>query len=63
MKPITIFYCCLACAAAAFLAGAVAGLSVAGNERQPRPPAGQQFDEGPVLVRMPGVSTGNRFIF
>lgn len=37
------------------------------NEHQPeRPqtPAGDQFDEGPALVRLPGTSTDNtRFIF
>lgn len=59
----TAIYCCLACAALAFLVGAVAGLSVAANDKQPRPPAGQQFDDGPVIVRAPSVITTVRFIF
>lgn len=59
----TAIYCCLACAALAFLVGAVAGLSVAANEKQPRPPAGQQFDDGPVIVRALGSQPLPRFVF
>ena len=59
-----ILCCCLACAAAAFLVGAVTGALVAANDKEPWPPAGQQFDDGPVLVRMPSAGASKvRFIF
>lgn len=60
----TALYRGLTCAALAFICGAIIGLNIAANEQQLRPPAGQQFDKGPVLVRMPGSTTDTvRFIF
>lgn len=70
MKPLTVFWACLTSAAFAFLMGVVltiyaTNLRVSQAEDQhPPPPAGDQFDEGPVLVRLPGASTSTtRFIF
>ncbi|WP_442108260.1 hypothetical protein [Pseudomonas sp. NUPR-001] len=70
MRPIAVFWACLTSAAFAFLIGAVLGavsatnqVSQAESQHQP-PPVGDQFDEGPVLVRIPGTNTTTtRFIF
>lgn len=56
-----LFWCCLTAASAAFLIGVASG-SWSSNasigcrfnsqaDEQPKPPAGDQFDEGPTLVR------------
>lgn len=74
MKTTTIMAIFLACGAATFLIGSTLGIwSATGSiscritsqaEQQNPPPAGDQFDEGPVLVRLPGASTNTiRFIF
>lgn len=66
MKARTIIVCGVALAALAFWLGAVSGaFAVTGAEQHINPPpAGDQFDEGPVLVRLPGASTtATRFIF
>ncbi len=66
MKPLAIALCCIASAAAAFNFGVMAATYNIVQAEQPRdpPPAGDQFDEGPVLVRMPGASAAtSRFIF
>lgn len=69
MRPIAVFWACLTAAAFAFLIGVVMGaysttsrVTQAENQHQP-PPAGDQFNEGPVLVRMPVAITTTRFIF
>lgn len=70
MRPLTVFWACLTSAAFAFLIGVILAGYANGNrisqadDQHPPPPAGDQFDEGPVLVRLPGTS-GNtvRFIF
>ena len=70
MKPVAVFWLCLTSAAVAFLIGVI--LSAYTNthriaqadDQHPPPPAGDQFDEGPVLVRLPSASASNiRFIF
>lgn len=75
MKTTTIMAIFLTCGAATFLIGSTLGIwtatgsfscRITGHAEQTRypPPAGDQFDEGPVLVRLPGASTTNvRFIF
>ncbi|MNJ24047.1 hypothetical protein D3C77_184510 [compost metagenome] len=70
MRPVTVIWACLTAAAFAFLVGVVMGansttnrITQAEDQHQP-PPAGDQFEEGPVLVRLPGASTHTtRFIF
>ncbi|TXG96521.1 MAG: hypothetical protein E6R08_09310 [Nevskiaceae bacterium] len=69
-----VFWICLTAASFAFLGGVASGaLSTStalscrivgqAEDYQP-PPAGDQFDEGPVLARMPSASpTQPRFIF
>ncbi|EKT4522753.1 hypothetical protein QEM13_001996 [Pseudomonas putida] len=61
MKPVSVFWACLTSAAFAFLVGVIlAGYAttthVSQAEEHNPPPAGDQFDEGPVLVRQPGAS-------
>lgn len=70
MRPLTVFWACLTSAAFAFLIGVIlAGYANSNrisqaDDQHPPPPAGDQFDEGPVLVRLPGASTSTtRFIF
>lgn len=70
MRPVAVFWACLTSAAFAFLAGVIlAGyantnrVSQADDQHQP-PPAGDQFDEGPVLARLPAPQLSPvRFIF
>lgn len=70
MKPTAVVWLCLTAAAFAFLIGVVLTIyatshrvAQADDQHQP-PPTGDQFDEGPVLVRLPGahIST-TRYIF
>ena len=66
MKARTITICIIAALALGFYFGAVGGAFSVTQDEKPRdpPPAGEQFEEGPVLVRMPGTSaTIVRFIF
>lgn len=70
MRPLTVFWACLTSAAFAFLIGVIlAGYATnhrvtQADDQHPPPPAGDQFDEGPVLTRMPSASpTQPRFIF
>jgi hypothetical protein len=59
MKPLTVFWVCLTSAAFAFLIGVVLTIYATTNrvahadDQHPQPPAGDQFDEGPVLARLP----------
>jgi len=69
MKHTTVIWCCLTAAAFAFLIGVVLTI-YATNQRvtqaddQHPPPAGDQFDEGPVLARLPAAHLAPvRFIF
>lgn len=70
MKHTTVFWACLTSAAFAFLISVIlAGFATshrvteAEDQRQP-PPAGDQFDEGPVLARLPAPQLSPiRFIF
>ncbi|MBI6912452.1 hypothetical protein N7613_01015 [Pseudomonas juntendi] len=70
MRPIAVFWACLTSAAFAFLIGVtLAGFAAshritqAEDQHQP-PPAGDQFDEGPVLARLPAPQLSPvRFIF
>ena len=69
MKPTTIVIACVTAALVGFLIGAVLGaFSVTGQAASAAkthypPPTGDQFREGPVLVRLPGASTTTNFIF
>lgn len=70
MRPLTVFWACLTSAAFAFLIGVIlAGYANSNrisqaDDQHPPPPAGDQFDEGPVLARMPGANTSTvRYIF
>lgn len=75
MKTTTIMAIYLACGAATFLIGSTLGVwtatgsfscSVTSQAEQTSypPPAGDQFEEGPVLVRLPGQQLSTvRFIF
>lgn len=66
MKARTLIVCLVAALALGFYIGSVSGaFAVTGAEQHiSPPPAGDQFDEGPVLVRLPGASTtATRFIF
>lgn len=70
MRPVAVFWACLTSAAFAFLIGVIlAGYAInhrvaKAEDQHPPPPAGDQFDEGPVLARMPSASpTQPRFIF
>lgn len=75
MKTTTIMAIYLACGAATFLIGSTLGIWTATGSFSCRitsqaeqtsypPPSGDQFDEGPVLVRQPGSGADSvRFIF
>lgn len=74
MKPRTSYTVCVTTAALAFLLGVTSGRlpatstltcsinSQADGQVNP-PPAGDQFSEGPVLVRLPSASTTIKYIF
>ncbi|MNJ25799.1 hypothetical protein D3C77_202550 [compost metagenome] len=57
MRPLAVFWACLTAAAFAFLIGVLMGASttirLTHAEDQHPPPAGDQFEEGPVLARLP----------
>lgn len=70
MRPITVFWACLTAAAFAFLIGVVLTIYstnqriAQADDQHPPPPAGDQFDEGPVLARLPAVHLATvRYIF
>lgn len=66
MNPLAIALCCIASASAAFNFGVMAATYNIVQAEQPRdtPPAGDQFSEGPVLVRLPSANAAtSRFIF
>ncbi|MEX5343053.1 hypothetical protein [Pseudomonas sp. I2] len=66
MKARTIIVCLVAALALGFYLGAVSGAFAVTQADKPRdpPPAGDQFDEGPVLVRLPAAHLAPfRFIF
>ncbi|MCO7513760.1 hypothetical protein NJF44_01100 [Pseudomonas guariconensis] len=73
MKYRVLFWCGLTAASIAFLGGVISGVwsatasiscRISQAEEHNPPPAGDQFDEGPVLVRLPGASTNHiRYIF
>jgi len=70
MRPLTVFWACLTSAAFAFLIGVIlAGYANTNrvsqaDDQHPPPPAGDQFDEGPVLARLPAPQLSPvRFIF
>ncbi|UMY63897.1 hypothetical protein [Pseudomonas sp. LS.1a] len=70
MKPLTVFWACLTAAAFAFLIGVVLTIYATNHriaqadDQHPPPPAGDQFDEGPVLVRLPAAHLAPvRYIF
>ncbi|AGA72608.1 MULTISPECIES: hypothetical protein [Pseudomonas] len=59
MRPVAVFWACLTAAAFAFWIGVVLTIYATNHrvaqadEQYPPPPAGDQFDEGPVLARVP----------
>ena len=59
MRPVAVFWACLTAAAFAFLIGVVLTIYATNqrvtqaDDQHPPPPAGDQFDEGPVLARLP----------
>jgi len=70
MKPAAVAWLCLTAAAFAFLIGVVLTIYATNqsvtqtDDQHPPAPAGDQFDEGPVLARMPVMnSRGERYIF
>lgn len=70
MKHTNVFWACLTSAAFAFLIGVVLTIYATNHrvaqadDQQPPPPAGDQFDEGPVLARLPAAHLGPvRFVF
>ncbi|MEZ1840328.1 hypothetical protein QVM62_20975 [Pseudomonas putida] len=70
MKHTTVFWLCLTAAAFAFLTGVIlAGYAInnritEADDQHPPPPAGDQFDEGPVLARLPAAHLAPvRYIF
>ncbi|MBF8733063.1 hypothetical protein IRZ59_21780 [Pseudomonas guariconensis] len=74
MKPRTSYTVCVTTAALAFLVGVSSGrlpttstLTCSINSRADGqvnpPPTGDQFREGPVLVRLPNASTTTKYIF
>ena len=75
MKSSTIFMLCLTIFSAAFWIGVASGAWSANSlavircefvgevSDQHKPPAGQQFDDGPVIVRAQGSAPTIRFIF
>jgi len=70
MRPVAVFWACLTSAAFAFLIGVVLTgyatnhrVAQAEDQHQP-PPTGDQFDEGPVLARLPAAHLAPvRYIF
>ena len=70
MKHTNVFWACLTAAAFAFLIGVVLTIYATNHrvaqadDQHPPPPAGDQFDEGPVLARLPAPQLYPvRFIF
>ncbi|MDH0042413.1 hypothetical protein [Pseudomonas juntendi] len=70
MKPVAVFWACLGSAAFAFLIGVLLTIYATNprvaqaDDQHPPPPAGDQFDEGPVLARLPAPQLYPvRFIF
>lgn len=70
MRPLSVFWLCLTAAAFAFLIGVVLTIYATNHrvakadDQHPPPPAGDQFDEGPVLARLPAANLAPvRFIF
>ena len=70
MKHTTVFWACLTAAAFAFLIGVVLTIYATSHrvaqadDQHPPPPAGDQFDEGPELARLPAPQLYPvRFIF
>lgn len=70
MRPVAVFWACLTAAAFAFLIGVVLTIYAINHrvtqadDQRPPPPAGDQFDEGPVLARLPATHLAPvRFIF
>lgn len=69
MRPTAVVWLCLTAAAFAFLIGVIlAGYATTNRisqaDDQHPPPAGDQFDEGPVLARLPAAHLAPvRFIF
>lgn len=59
MRPTAVVWLCLTAAAFAFLIGVVLTIYATNqrvtqaDDQHPPPPAGDQFDEGPVLARVP----------
>lgn len=70
MRPTAVVWLCLTAAAFAFLIGVIlAGYANSNrisqaDDQHPPPPAGDQFDEGPVLARLPATHLAPvRYIF
>lgn len=70
MRPMAVFWACLTAAAFAFLIGVVLTIYATNrrvaqaDDQHPPPPAGDQFDEGPMLARLPAPQLYPvRFIF
>ena len=70
MRPTAVVWLCLTAAAFAFLIGVVLTIYATNHrvsqadDQQPPPPAGDQFDEGPMLARLPAAHLAPvRFIF
>lgn len=70
MRPIAVFWACLTAAAFAFLIGVVLTIYATNHrvaqadDQHPPPPVGDQFDEGPVLARLPAPQLSPvRFVF
>ncbi|MNM07801.1 hypothetical protein D3C81_178560 [compost metagenome] len=70
MKPTAVAWLCLTAAAFAFLIGVVLTIYATNqrvahaDDQHPPPPAGDQFNEGPVLARLPEAHLAPvRFIF
>lgn len=70
MRPVAVFWLCLTAAAFAFLIGVVLTIYATNHhvtqadDQHPPPPAGDQFDEGPVLARLPAAHLAPvRYIF
>ncbi|WP_267273779.1 hypothetical protein [Pseudomonas putida] len=70
MKPTAVVWLCLTAAAFAFLIGVVLTIYATNHrvaqadDQHPPPPSGDQFDEGPVLARLPAAHLGPvRFVF
>lgn len=70
MKPTAVVWLCLTAAAFAFLIGVVLTIYATNHrvsqadDQHPPPPAGDQFEEGPVLARLPAAHLARvRYIF